>query len=160
MTAQRLWVSQKGQDVFSHYRGLHTSTLLAKGKQGNKRFSLPSGVQIYISEHHKACHQWHFWRSPLFSPQMTTAFLGFHCRVFLHMVARLCWPQRCQVDSLAGDGQLKASATVLLLHRASCRLRIKYETEGQIKRKGERSRIWAKKGRLHITCLQMMKTRC
>lgn len=43
MTAQCLRASQEGQDVFSQQRPPHIYALV-KGKQGDKRFSLPSSV--------------------------------------------------------------------------------------------------------------------
>lgn len=51
MTAQRLWVSQKGQDVFSQLRPPHIHTLVER-KQAVKCFSLPSGISApaYRSE--------------------------------------------------------------------------------------------------------------
>lgn len=45
MTAQCLWASQKGQDVFSQQRPPHIYTLV-RGKQRDKRFSLPSSISV------------------------------------------------------------------------------------------------------------------
>lgn len=142
MTAQCLWASQKGQDVFSQQRPPHIYTLV-RGKQRDKRFSLPSSISVpaytflYLSTIGLPSRVFlPLWLPPpKWLDPTAVCFAVWHtptpvanivsCRGFtdLKMLA--------MADSLAGDGKLKAvwmQGETVLLNTPTCQLRIKDET--------------------------------
>lgn len=143
MTAQCLWASQKGQDVFAQRRSPHICTLV-KGKQGDKHFSLPSSISApayrsYIPAQ-QACHPGYpslCFEDHLFTSAMTLKRLDptAVCFALWHIPTPVANIVSCQgftdlkmlamADSLAGDWK---RGETILLNSPSCQLSIKDET--------------------------------